>query len=135
MISRRAVLLTGAALAATSPLAACGSSDPPALASLPSYAGKGETNSFDGTWDGEGQSDWRFEVKDGVFTGTGQGRRLSSGWTAAVAGYIRKDHSVEGAATSSGSTGQHKVDGNWPRIAIHWNGGDPSIVRMRKVMT
>ncbi|HKY95813.1 MAG TPA: hypothetical protein VJL84_10940 [Kiloniellales bacterium] len=127
MITRRALLLTGVAAAAASALAGCGSSEPPpAPAQLPSYAGKGETTAFDGAWIGEGYSLWHFTVQDGVFTGTGEGKGLS-GWTGSMTGYIRKDHSIEGTAATSGNAAA-KVDGTWPRLAVHW-GSTPSFIR------
>lgn len=122
MISRRALLLTGAALAAGSALAGCGSSDPPAPAQLPSYAGKGGTTVFDGKWIGQGNSDWQFTVQDGVFSATGAGKGLSS-WTGSMAGYIRKDHTIEGVAASNSGSAQAQVTGTWPRLDLHWSNG------------
>jgi len=132
MISRRALLLTGAALAGGSALSGCGSSGPAAQpAALPSYAGKGETTTFDGTWIGVGYSTWRLEVKDGVFTGAGEGTGLSS-WSGSIAGFIRKDHTLEGSAASNSNGAVVKVGGTWPRIAIHWSDGNPSVIRAER---
>jgi hypothetical protein len=100
---------------------------------MPSFAGKGETTSFDGAWAGNGYSTWRLDVKDGVFTGTGDGKGLSS-WTGSIGGYIRKDHTIEGIASSGSDPTLRKVDGTWPRLAIHWsNDGSPSVIRATKV--
>jgi hypothetical protein len=123
LIARRALLLTGAALAATSALAGCGSSGPPpSPAELPDYSGKGGTAQFDGTWTGSEYSDWQLTVQEGVFTGTGEGRGLSS-WKGAIAGFIRTDHTVEGSARGSGDATVYTVGGTWPRLDIQWGGG------------
>jgi len=134
MISRRALLLSAAGLGAASVLTACGSSEQATSApvQMPSYAGKGETTSFDGAWSGTGYSSWRFDVKDGVFTGVGEGKGLSS-WTGTMSGYIRKDHSVEGVAYSGSDPTLRKVDGTWPRLGIHWSDGTPSVVRATRL--
>jgi hypothetical protein len=124
MISRRALLVTGAALSAASALSGCGSSGPaPTPAELPDYSGQGGTTAFDGAWTGFEYSDWQLSVKDGVFSGTGQGRGLSS-WRGAITGFIRKDHSVEGSARGSGDSSVFGVTGTWPRLSIQWDGGD-----------
>jgi hypothetical protein len=126
MISRRALFLTGAALAATSALAGCGSSDPaPSPSELPDHTGKGGTTQFDGTWTGSEYSDWQLTVQNGVFTGVGEGRGLSS-WKGAIAGYIRTDHTVEGSARGSGDATVYEVVGTWPRLDIHWGSGGSS---------
>lgn len=135
MLSRRALLSMGAALCAASALTACGSSDPPAgsaAASLPNYAGQGGNTTFDGAWLGQGYSQWRIDVKDGVFTGTGEGKGLSS-WTGAMTGFIRKDHTVEGMARSGSDPTAYPITGTWPRLELHWANGPPSVVRASRI--
>jgi hypothetical protein len=132
MISRRALLLTGAALAAASSLAGCGSSEPPPSPSeLPDYSGKGSTMQFEGTWTGSEYSDWQVTVHNGVFTGTGEGRGLST-WTGAIAGFINTDHTVEGSARGSGDATIYKVTGTWPRLDIHWGSGSSRPLRLSR---
>ena len=131
MISRRRLLLTGAALGGTALLAACGSTEPVNMAALPDYSGKGDTTQFDGAWIGNGMSTWQLDVQNGVFTAKGAGKGLSS-WTGAMTGYIRKDHTLEGSARSGDGSAVYPVDGTWPRLQIHWSDGPPSVIRVSK---
>jgi len=130
MISRRALFLAGAAVAAAGTLAACGSSEPATVAKLPDFAGQGGTTSFDGNWIGQGNSDWRFTVQGGVFSATGAGRGLSN-WTGQMTGYIRTDHTVDGLASSNSGGPAAKVTGTWPRLDIHWS-SSVSTVRLTR---
>ena len=131
MITRRAVLRTGAAFGLAGALAACGSTEVVNPTPLPDYAGQGGTTAMDGLWVGIGYSTWKAEVKNGVFTASGAGQGLSS-WAGEMTGFIRKDHTIEGTARSSSGVNAVPVGGTWPRVEIHWSDGAPSVIRMTK---